>query len=496
MRDPLALRVRATPDKRALVDAETGREWTFAQLDGEVETLAARLAGDGVAAGDRVALLSETRPAFVHTVFAVSRLGAVLVPLNARLEPPELRAQLDAVDADRLLCTADTAEDALAAANGKEDIPVRSLDDDGPDPLRTTGEFEAAEWAHSDLAALLFTSGTTGDPKAVRLTAGNFLASAAASAARLGVLPGDRWCCPLSMYHTGGLSIALRSVYYGTTAVIERTPGFDAAATLATLREYDCTGVSLVPTMLSRLLDAGSLPDSFRFVLVGGAPASAELMNKCERRGVPVCPTYGMTEAASQIATARPETAFAHEGTVGTPLLGTELTVVDEDGNPLPAGETGELVVSGPTVTPGYEDDTATAAAFGPHGLHTGDVGYRDGSGRLWVLNRRSDRIVTGGENVHPGEVTDVLREHPNIVDAAVLGIPDPEWGERVGALVVPEDGAAVSPADVWAFCEGRLAGFKRPRTVAVVDSLPRTASDTVDRDAAREVLAENGADR
>jgi len=489
MRDPLSMRVGATPDREVLIDVHTDERWTAAELDGEVERLAARLAGDGVGPGDRVALLAETSPDFVRAVFAVFRLGATLVPLNARLEAPELRAQLDTVDPARLLCVGETAADARSVA---ESVPVRSLDD-AATPLGSVAPtaFDAHEWGSGKTCALLFTSGTTGDPKAVRLTVGNFLASAAASAARLGVLPDDRWLCPLSMYHTGGLSIALRSMYYGTCAVIERTPGFDPGRSLDLLARYDCTGVSVVPTMLSRLLDAGEFPESVRFVLTGGAPADDALVARCEERGVPVCPTYGMTEAASQIATARPETAFAHEGTVGQPLIGTELTVVGEDGDPLPPGEPGELVVRGPTVTPGYLDADATADAFGPHGLHTGDAGYRDADGRVWVLNRRSDRIVTGGENVHPGEVRDVLRAHPNVADAAVLGIPDEEWGERVAALVVPDGDLA--PESVRAACEGTLAGFKHPRTVALVDALPRTASGTVDREAARDLLLREG---
>ncbi|MFC6730841.1 AMP-binding protein, partial [Natronoarchaeum mannanilyticum] len=257
------------------------------------------------------------------------------------------------------------------------------------------------------------------------------LASAVASAFRLGVAPDDRWLCCLPMYHMGGLAPVLRSTLYGTTVVLQSE--FDAERTPTVARERGVTGVSLVPTMLQRILDrdaAPDLPDTLRFVLLGGAPAGADLIADCERRDVPVHPTFGMTETASQVATATPREAFEHEGTVGRPLFGTTVTVVDEDGDPLPAGETGELVVDGPTVTPGYYGDSAaTEASFGAHGLHTGDVGYRDDGGRLWVLNRRDDRIVTGGENVDPGEVVGALREHPKIRDAAVVGLDDAEWG-------------------------------------------------------------------
>jgi len=253
--------------------------------------------------------------------------------------------------------------------------------------------------------------------------------------------------------------------------------------------------------MLSRLLDAGWEPaDALRFVLLGGAPASSELLERCRERDVPVCPTYGMTETASQIATALPEEGAAHEGTVGQPLMFTDVTVVDETGAAVEAGEQGELVVSGPTVTPGYLDDAHTDAAFGDRGLHTGDVGYRDADGRLWILNRRSDRIVTGGENVDPGEVVAALRDHPRVEDAAVVGLEDEEWGERVAALVVPDadsssDESTLKPRALLAHCDDRLAGFKQPKTIGIVDALPRTASGTVDREAVRDRLLADGID-
>ncbi|MFC7045820.1 o-succinylbenzoate--CoA ligase [Halobacteriaceae archaeon GCM10025711] len=491
MRDWLDHRARSTPDETALVDADTGDEWTFADLDAAVEETAGSLAGLGVEAGDHVGVLMETRPAFVRLVFAVQRVGAVLVPLNARLAVPELAAQRDAADLTALVCEADTEADAAAAAGP---VPVVSVDDPDHDAVATLDDTEPGlvddvAWSLDDVQAIMFTSGTTGDPKAVTLTAGNFLASAGASAVRLGVLPDDRWLLCLSMYHMGGLSVVLRSVLYGTTVVLQRE--FDESAVRDAVAAFDVTGVSLVPTMLDRVLDAGDGPlaDSLRFVLLGGAPASTDLLERCAAHDVPVCPTYGMTETASQVATARPDEAFDHPGTVGRPLFATDVTVVGEDGLPVPTGETGELVVSGPTVTPGYyADPEATADATGEYGFRTGDIGYRDHAGRLWVLNRREDRIVTGGENVHPGEVADVLREHPDVREVAVVGVEDPEWGERVAALVVRDD-EEVTADDLQAFCEGRLAGYKKPRTVTFADAIPRTASGTVDREAVRDRL-------
>jgi O-succinylbenzoic acid--CoA ligase len=245
--------------------------------------------------------------------------------------------------------------------------------------------------------------------------------------------------------------------------------------------------------MLRRLLDTGWEPPAhLRFVLLGGAPASSELLARCEDRGVPVHPTYGTTETASQVATATPRQAFAHEGTVGQPLLFTQVSVVREDGTSCAPEETGELVVDGPTVSPGYLDEEATADAFGDDGLHTGDVGYRDDDGRLWVVGRADDVLVTGGENVHSGAVAETIRGHPDVDDAAVVGLSDPEWGQRVAALVVSD---ALSPDDVRAYCRGRLAGFECPKTVGFAESLPRTPSGTVDREAVADRLRTDGHD-
>jgi len=486
MRDPLAQRAAATPEATALAHADSGDRLSYADLDEAVTRTAGRLAAHGVERGDHVAVLAETRIAFVRLVHAGLRLGTPLVLLNVRLTAPELADQVERSDAVLVVCEEDTRDRAQEATG---EAPVVSVDDGLAE--RDPAAVEPMEWTASDPALLLFTSGTTGRPKAVRLALRNLIASAAASGFRLGVIPDDRWHLCLPMYHMGGLALVVRSALYGTAVVLQETGGgFDPDRTLAAMREHEPTGVSLVPTMLERLLEAGTLPDSLRFVLLGGAPASDDLLATCEARGVPVCPTYGMTETASQIATARPEEAVEHVGTVGAPLLGTEVTVVDEDGEPLPPGKPGEFVVSGPTIMLDYYGDSErTEAAFGDHGLHTGDVGYRDEAGRLWVLDRRSDRIVTGGENVDQGEVADVLRDHPGVEDAAVVGLADEEWGERVAALVV---GTATAEG-LEAHCRERLAGFKLPRTLAFADELPRTASGTINREAVREHLRAEG---
>jgi len=485
MRDWLAVRADATPTAtalRAFGPIEADR--SYAELDDRVETLAGRLAGVGVGVDDAVAICADTRPGYVEIVHAAQRLGAALVPINARQTPAEIERQLDRVAPSAVVCERDTEAAVLEAA----DADVLSLEASGEaKPLSDVSprRFDLPEWELDDPLAVLFTSGTTGDPKGVILTLGNVLASATASAFRLGLRGDDCWHVPLAMYHMGGLAPVYRSVLYGTALSIQR--GFDPGTTREALA--GASAVSLVPTMLERVLDSGPVPP-VRFVLLGGAPCPPALLKRAQRRDVPVAPTYGMTETASQIATARPEEARSHPTAVGHPLMFAEVAIVDEAGVPREAGETGEIVVSGPMVTPGYLDGE-TDERFINGGLRTGDRGYRDEAGRVYVTGRADETILTGGENVDPTEVASVLRSHSGVEDCAVVGLPDDEWGERVAALVVPADDADPSTAALEAHCRDRLAGYKTPRTVGFAADLPRTASGTVDRAAVVDRLAD-----
>ena len=491
MRDWLSARTAVTPDDTALIRASSDETWTFAELDAEVTDLAGRLSALGVSEGDHLGAVMGAGVAYVRLIHAAMRLGATLVPLDDRATPRELRGMVETADVTALVCDADTE---AAAAEAADEAPVASIDppanagvaslpDADPEPVAP------ADWELDDTLALVFTSGTTGDPKAVILQLRSVLSSAVTSAFRLGLRRGDRWLVALSLHHTGGITPLYRMPLYGMSVVL--CEEFEAGVTADCIEAHGVTAVSLVPTMLRRMLESrGTLADSLRVVLLGGAPAPEELVARCRNYSVPVFPTYGMTETASQIATAAPEEAFENPGTVGRPLLWTDLTVVD-GGDPVGAGETGEFAVSGPTVTPGYYGDPeATEAAFGPHGLRTGDVGYRDEAGRAYVLNRRDDRILTGGENVDPGEVAAVLRDHPDVREAAVVGLDDPEWGERVSALVVAESDT-LGRDELDAHCRDRLADYKVPKSVAFAESLPRTVSGTVNREAVRARLRE-----
>ena len=460
MYDWLSHRARAAPERTALVRAATGETLSFAGLDAMVDDLAGRLTTLGVESGDHLGTVLENRLAAVCTIHAADRLGVVLAPLSDRLTADELRDQIDAADVTTLVCSEATEARAVEAFDG----PVCSVDDPTTDDVvalaeTTPAAVDPVDWDLGDTRLLLFTSGTTGEPKVVRLTTGNLLWNAIASAFRLGLHRDDRWLVCLPLNHMGGLSPVIRMPLYGTTVVLRES--FDAGRTADDIGNYDITCVSLVPTMLKRMLDLrGTLADSLRVVLLGGAPAPNELLERCRDFSVPVHPTYGMTETASQAATATPSVAFDDIGTVGRPLFWTSVSIRDDDDAPLGPGEIGEIVVDGPTVSPGYYGDPeATAAAFGPHGLRTGDVGYRDEDGHLFLVGRVDDRIITGGENVYPREVADVLRSHPAVADAAVVGVSDDEWGQLVGALVVPV-GDDLTVDELDSHCLERLAGF------------------------------------
>jgi len=493
-RDLLAQRATSTPDRTAVLDIDRGRRWTYREFDERVGRLAAAL--EPVSPGERVGLLSETRPDFGTSYFASVRRGGTVVALNTQLDADRLADQARRAGVSTLVCTAKTAalaldiapaDETVVSIDGTDEQDITTLDGWRSDHTDLKTPDSRSSTAIPDERLVLFTSGTTGDPKGVRLTAENLVASAVGSARRLGVDPDDRWLVCLPMYHTGGFAPLVRSTLYGTAALIQR--GFDATATARILRAQSVTGVSLVPTMLVRLLDADwTPPESLRFVLLGGAPPSATLLERALARGVPVYPTYGLTETASQVATATPAEVRADFETVGRPLATADVTVVDpESGEPCDPGATGELVVDGPVVGPGYLDAEQTAAAMGEYGLHTGDLGRVDESGRLRIDGRIDDRIVTGGENVAPERVAASIREIAGVTDAAVVGLPDEEWGERVAALVAGD--GDVTATEIRSAVRSSLAAYEVPKTIEVTDSLPRTASGTIDREAVRDRL-------
>lgn len=478
-KDWLATRVKATPEKLALIIDH--QQWSYAELNKLVDGYCQGLAALGIQQGDPIGVFLPNCLEYVCLIHALARMGAVLIPLNIRLTSAELEWQLRVSGCRLLISQEDLALDLEELSKVVQFVPVEDLRSEGS---FTLDKFPLAHFNLNSLQAIVFTSGTTGRPKGAMLTHANHFWSATASAYRLGAQTEDRWLACLPLYHVGGLAIILRSCLYGTAIVLQQS--FDPEAISYSLDRQAVTLISLVPTMLHRLIDARqgkAWPDALRLILLGGAAASTELIARCAKLSLPVATTYGLTEASSQVATMLPQDVRRKPGSVGRPLMFTDVEICDDNDQPLPADKIGEIVVSGPTVAAGYYQDSERAQNYVYSGrLHTGDMGYIDKEGDLWVVQRRMDIIISGGENIFPAEVENVIRGHPAVEDTCVVGIQDIEWGQRVAAMVAVRPNEAVSESQIQDFCRDYLAGYKIPRFLLVVESLPETSSGKIRR--------------
>ena len=419
------------PARIALSDSR--EEITYAELRRRARAMAATLADEGVGSGDPVAI--DLPAGIPH---AVALHGAILAGAVAQSLPSAGRAGVDVAEGARFI-EAETVE--RAARNGASWPTIRR-------PPR-------------EPLTRVLSSGTSGAPKPVELTQANHLWSALASGLNLGVEPDDRWLCCLPLNHVGGLTILLRSALYGTAAEIH--DGFDPDRVAAAFEAGRISIASLVSTQLVRLLDIDAPIERPRLLLLGGGPVPNEVLEEALGRGATVVQTYGLTEACSQVCTLAPTEARERSGSAGKPLLGVELRIAE-----------GEIVLRGPNVAPGAE------AADG--WLHTGDLGRVDDEGFLWLEGRRSDLIVTGGENVRPERIEAVLGAHPGVVEVGVAGEDDREWGQRVVAYVVGAPSSALTGEELIAHARRSLGGHEVPKHVNFVDRLPRTASGKLQR--------------
>ncbi len=466
---------RARREPHALALRCEGRDFSFGELAERCEATALRLRTLGIEPGERVAWLGAGSLRFAEVLHAVQRLGATLVPLNVRLAAAEVRELLD--DCRPRLLIFDAASSRLVSDASSGSVPATEVESLQGLPAR--GELPRPRIDPASIHTIVYTSGTTGKPKGAMLTHANHLASATASRANLGALPGDRWLAALPVHHVGGLSILLRSVIDGSAVVLHGA--FDADRVDRSLREDGITLGSMVTTMLKRLIDRAAgrpYPSSLRAMLVGGGPVPPSLLEQALSLGLPALATYGLTETASQVATWPVSMSSPGRAGAGRAIGETRLRIAEPNGQ----GH-GEILVSGPTVMAGYfrrpaENERALRAGW----LHTGDIGHLDGSGCLHVHDRRSDLIISGGENVYPAEVEAVLLSHPYVSEAAVYPLADREWGQRVSAAVVLRAGRRLGDDELRDWCATRLARFKLPRTIRFVTSLPRTSSGKVKR--------------
>ncbi len=446
----ISVAAQEAPSRAALV--WQGNVLSFADLAARVDPICAAIDGWRLDPNARVALWASNRLETVLTLLAFFERGVPFVPLHPRLLAKEAERLAREADPTRILM--------------EDDLDVLAL------PARDRAQTPALSSTAIDprcLLAILFTSGTTGSPKGAMLARSAFLAAAAASAECLGWEEDDRWLLCLPLCHVGGLSIVTRCLAARRAVILH--PRFEPAAVLESIVRDQATILSVVPTMLRRLLDAdteGALA-RLRAVLVGGGPAPSVLLDECRQRGVRVLTTYGLTEACSQVTTQRPGEPIVAGS--GRPLRGAEVSILGDAGEPLKHGEIGRIHIHGPALMSGYWRSPPLEGAF-----DTGDLGALDEAGHLHVHARRTDLIVTGGENVYPAEIEEALESQPGVRRALVFGVADETWGEIVAAAIEPEtpcDERALEAAMAQA-----LAPFKRPRRVCFVDALPVVAGD------------------
>ncbi|MDD1503875.1 o-succinylbenzoate--CoA ligase [Lysinibacillus sp. CNPSo 3705] len=443
-----------------------GQTWTFQELNDLSLKRARQLTALDIKQGDRIAIMGPSKPSLVIMMYACMHLQCEMVMLNRRLTQNEIAYQL---------------EDSKAMAVLIADEDVEKLPSHTSYYLFSTIEksTEAAiditkEWSLNQTTSIMYTSGTTGFPKGVCQTVGNHQASATASVLNIGLHADDTWLCAVPLFHISGFSILVRSLLYGNK--VHLYDQFDAEAISKNIMDGEVTHMSVVAVTLERILhtlekkNAQASP-KFKMMLAGGGPVPENYLKRAHKLNLAVAQTYGMTETSSQTATLANEDAMRKIGSAGKPLFFNQIRIAE----PNDKGE-GEICIRGPHVTPGYigrfADKTATIDGW----LHTGDIGYIDEDGYLFVIDRRADLIISGGENIYPAEIENVLLTHPAVKEAGVCGIDDDAWGQVPIAFVVLKEEVQVE--QIRAFCQKKLAKYKIPKDIIVTDELPRNGAN------------------
>jgi fatty-acyl-CoA synthase len=508
----VAGRAFRTPDAVALIDGDTGRRRTYAELHERTSALADALSRRGVRRGDRVALLALNSPEFIEILLAVAKLGAITVPANFRLSADEVRYVLTDSGASVLLYSSQLASVAKAAADGLAihtvtEIPSaeeRAAAAGGPDGASTAGTASAVNAGPSsayedfiasgsaehlerdvgadDIAVIMYTSGTTGRPKGAMLTHGNLLwQSINALTLESGVTRNDVTVTAAPLFHIGGLGVyTLPLLYVGGASVILES--FLPSQVIGAMAEHKATVMFLVPAMWVALMRCPELdrPDLVppRQSLAGGSPAPLPMLTFFQDKGWNFAEGFGLTETSPGCSVLDPGHLISKAGSIGQPLTHLRWRLVDDNDRGVPAGQVGELIVQGPNVFAGYwGKPRETAEAMRGGWFHTGDLGRADEDGYVTLVDRKKDMIITGGENVYPIEVEQVLFTYPEIDDVAVIGVPDAEWGESVLAVVVRASGSVLTEDELISRIRDRIAHFKCPRRVEFVEALPRNAT-------------------
>lgn len=469
----LATWARFRPHAEALYDLGTGRRWTYAALHQESLRWAGRLRREGVGTGDRVGVLAANRGETLALLFACAERGAILLPFNWRLSAAELQTQLGLA----------TPRVVFADASHAGRLPALSLDA-GPEaePEEGPGASLDAPWV------LMFTSGTTGVPKGALLSHGQLHWNALNTILACDLAPEDSTLTFTPLFHTGGLNCLTTPLLHRGGRVVLAT-GFDAGEALRVIARERVTVLMGVPTIFQMMADHPDFPTtdlaSVRDALCGGAALQLPLLRRYLDRRIPLRQGFGLTEVGPNCFSMPPHEVERKLGSVGLPIHHVAARLVRDDGSECGPDEPGELWLAGPAVCAGYwQNPEATARAMGDGWFRTGDVLSRDAEGYFWVRGRKKEMYISGGENVYPAEVEAAIASCPGVSDVAVIGVPDPRWGEVGSAWVQVAPGAGLTAEAVLRHLDGRLARFKIPKRVHLVESLPRTASGKTDKPA------------
>ncbi len=469
----LEVHSRFRPEAEALVDIDNGRRWTYSQLHRDSLRWAARLRDSGVRPGDRVAVLAQNRGETFALLFACAGLGAVLFPMNWRLAPAELGWQIDNAEPAVIL-----VDDEHAATL---DVATLSIEE-GPGEA----EFVGPGSPLADPWVLMYTSGSSGRPKGALLTHGQLHWNAINTTLACDLCPGDTTLTFTPLFHTGGLNcLSTPLLHRGGRIVLTR--GVDVCQALKLIADEGITLLMGVPTIYQMLADDADFASTdfirVRDALCGGAPLSEPLLQRYLDRGIPLRQGFGMTEVGPNCFSTPPDRVAEKLGTVGLPIHHVAARIVRADGTDADVDEPGELWLSGPAAFSGYfRNPEANAKAFVGEWFRTGDVLSRDADGFFTVRGRIKEMFISGGENVYPAEIEAVIASCPGVANAAVVGVPDVRWGEVGRAFVEPRPGHLLEADQIRGFLDGKLARFKLPKSVVVLDLLPRTASGKIDK--------------
>jgi len=475
----LKQRVTAAPDKPFLFSEADNRQFTYTEFEAAVNRTARLLANSGVGKGDVISLLLPNSVEYVIAYFACWQIGALAGPINSLLKAQEIEYVISNSEAKALLVNSEYLP-IIEAIRDRLPLVITFDNEAAATSSVSDTETPGTEISAEDEAIIIYTSGTTGKPKGCLLTHGNVIANARQITRWLGFSEADRLLTMMPLFHMNAVSVTTMSALYagGSTVVTQK---FSASRFWQIISEYQITSFGSVATMLSMLLTtypdgvpAGLNTRQLRFAMCGSAPVPAEVLKRFEETfNCLVIEGYGLSESTCR-STFNPPDERRRPGSCGVPI-GNEMCVVDEEDREVPNGELGEIVLRGENILKGYyKNDVANATAFRNGWFHTGDIGYRDADGFYYIVDRKSDMIIRGGENIYPREIDEVLYQHPDVAAAAVVGVPDELYGEEVAAVVVLKDGAKTSEQQVIDYCKARLADFKCPKTVRFLDDIPK----------------------